>query len=103
MCRTPSPASTKHPHQKSIVEDVILSPDLIVTISRCLFQTSFFLGGDFSPTPKKLTISSQTVAKLCALNLFGRDNELHIYHENTLLTLLMDNKQRKLFVTKQSK
>ena len=40
-------------------------------------------------------------AKLCALNLFfGRDNELQIYHGNLLL---MDNKQRKLFVIKQSK
>jgi len=61
-----------------------------------LFIPGTFLGGgDF---PKKLTIPlPQTAAKLCAVDLFGRDNKLQIYHENFLL---MDNKQKKLLVTK---
>jgi len=41
----------------------------------------------------------QMAAKLCALDLlFGRDNELRIYHGNFHL---MDNKHSKLFVIKQ--
>jgi len=55
----------------------------------------------FVPCILERGISLQMTAKLCALNLFfGRDNELPIYHGNVVL---MDNKHRKLFVTKQSK
>ena len=51
-----------------------VTSETIVDI-QCLLQESF--GG-----PLKLTIHAQTAAKLCALNLvFGRDNELQIYHE----------------------
>ena len=50
--------------------------------------------------PKKTYTPQKTAAKLCTLDLFfGRDNELQIYHGNVLL---MDNKQRELFVIKQS-
>jgi len=58
----------------------------------------FFWGGGISP--KNLQFP-QTVAKLCALNLFiSQGSELQIHDGNILL---MDNKHRKLFVIKQSK
>jgi len=60
----------------------------------------FFLGGGKSP-PKKLTNPPQTAAKMCALNIFFRPGQrITTISQNFLL---MDNKHRKLFVTKQSK
>jgi len=59
----------------------------------------FFRG--IRPHPKKLTIPVQTAAKLGRLHLlFYRGNDLQMYNGNILL---MDNKHRKLFVSKQSK
>ena len=62
-----------------------------------LFHASF-LGG-MNP-PKKAYNPPQTAAKLCVLIFFRRDSELQIHHGKFLL---IDNKQRKLFVIKQSK
>jgi len=52
-------------------------------------------------TPKKLTISSHTAAKLCTLNFLSAGAMNHIkYITETLLT---GNEHRELFVVKQSK
>ena len=63
-------------------------------------QASFLFAGlgGFTFYEKNLHFP-QMAAKLCALDLlFGRDNELRIYHGNFHL---MDNKHSKLFVIKQ--
>ena len=44
------------------------------------------------PPPQIYSSPPQSDTKLCALHLFGRDNELQIYHGNFLLT---DKKHRK--------
>jgi len=93
-------------HQKSIqallVGDVYgsqlqTSPVLFFRLTMCIIMTClseealfipgifFFGGGDF-PAQKNLLPSTAT--RLCALNLFGRDSGLQIYHGNFLL---MDN------------
>jgi len=60
-----------------------------------IFQAPFWGVGTF---PKNLQFPRpQTAAKLCAVDLFGRDNKLQIYHGNFLL---MDDKHKKLLVTK---
>ena len=68
-------------------------------IIHCFVQASFFLGGN-SPLKKTYNSPHQRLPN-CALNLFwpGTIN-YKLYHKNFLL---MDNKHRKLFVTKQSK
>ena len=74
--------------------------------ARCSFHIAVFIPGNFwgeGDSPQRKTYNSpQTAAKLCALNVFffGRDSKLQIYHGNFLL---MDNKQRKLFVTKNNR
>jgi len=70
-------------------------------VHQCLFQASFLGGGENPPPSKKLTIPPQTAAKLCALNIFFRlGQRITNISQNFLL---MENKHRKLFVTKQSK
>jgi len=72
------------------------SPVLFFRLTMCIIMTClseealfipdiFFGGGGFS-RPKNLL--PPTATRLCALNLFGRDSGLQIYHENFLL---MDN------------
>ena len=58
-----------------------------------------FFGEDFPSPPKKLTPPKNGCQIVYSRSFFGRDNELQIYHGNVLL---MDNKQRELFVIKQS-
>ena len=59
----------------------------------------FFGEGVIPPTTKKVIISPQTAAKLCAIIFFfDRNNELQTYRGNFLLK---DNKHGKLFVIKQ--
>ena len=61
----------------------------------CVYSGHLFRVG-IPPPGKKVTIPpSQTAAKLCALNLFGRGNKLQLYQGNVLL---IDNKHRKLFI-----
>jgi len=65
-----------------------------------VYSRHFFGGGEIPPPKENLQFPPNGCQIVCSECFFGRDSELQIYHGNFLL---MDNKQRKLFVTKNNR
>jgi len=73
----------------------------VIALCISVYSRHLFLGGGGNPPQKNLQFPPQTAAKLCALNIFFRPGQRITNISQNFL--LMDNKHRKLFVTKQSK